>query len=168
MNYFIGGESRTNKVLLRTTADNAGIEKLVNDLRLQQVNWLKFQLFRLGLIAIKATQEKQNIPSTARINMMFEDYCKTGHTRADAEEYAILCFRALVEEWDADPAEIDFENIIDGSLGHLLAYEFDEDEPQLTPDEWIQKWLADKTDFGLDNWGLTRAKYEKVLAEVAK
>lgn len=165
MNYFIRSKD-TNRMSLKVSVVNADIIKTVNDLGLQRVSWLKFQLFKWGVIKAEISQKTQNaieIPSIPRTELLFEEYLKTGHNRTEAEDYAILCFRALVERYGADPAEIDFEDVVEGALGHLLLCEFDEDETQMTPDKWIKKWLAARSDYGLDQWGLTREQYNRVL-----
>lgn len=97
-----------------------------------------------------------------RTNLLTEEYLKA--CRRDAEQYAQFCFHCLVDRYEADPEEINFEDIVEGTLGYLIICILGNERPMI-PDKYVEMDLAKRSDFGLDNMGLTRAKYDKVIVK---
>ena len=85
------------------------------------------------------------------------------------EAYAQACRQVLVEQYGADPAQINQQNLVERVTGYLIHCESTCVEPS-APAELMAEDLKCYSNYGLAKHGLTRAQYNKALAvkELAK
>lgn len=81
----------------------------------------------------------------------------------DAEQYAQFCFQIL-DQWGADPEEIDRSGFTDSVSGYLINCAITGKQPML-PGQFVSERLASYSNYGLRKCGLSRAQYDKMLQE---